>query len=258
MTNQDLTYSPFEVKVLVGTPIYVGRAIAGHELVFDAEAGGWHNVSTGASAGLSRRLRWVAFGSALVAVAAVCIAALAWRAASPIAQDDQGSRQRLPVPAFDGSKDHPLVESVEEPYRRTSEDTGNLPKVMPQPQPLEAIFQPAAAASAVTPKSKLANAKQDEAGTSGPILNRTVQEAAQQGPAVKEQAPPSPASPKVSGPRVRLVTLLDSKTIVVSDPASGLPRPFEIGASLHDGSVLQSIDLKSQTATTSKGVLRLE
>jgi len=63
---------------------------------------------------------------------------------------------------------------------------------------------------------------------------------------------------RADGPSVRLVTVVDSSTIVVTDPITRLPRPVEVGGVLHDGSRLLAVDVQARTALTDRATLRLE
>lgn len=63
---------------------------------------------------------------------------------------------------------------------------------------------------------------------------------------------------RADGPSVRLVTVVDTSTIVVTDPITRLPRPVEVGAVLHDGSRLLAVDVQARTALTDRATLRLE
>lgn len=64
--------------------------------------------------------------------------------------------------------------------------------------------------------------------------------------------------PQPSAASVRLVTVVDATTIVVTDPITRLPRPVEVGGTLHDGSRLLAVDVHARTARTDRATLRLE
>lgn len=141
--------------------------------------------------------------------------------------------------------------------------------------PAAAIAPQVAAKNAGLPVGKPAAveqktvAKEDKAEPAV-LVNRVVEKSSQ--PA-QQLTPPAPkavapalqkgadlklASPLPARRPVRLVTIMDANTIVVSDPATGIPKPVKVGAVLHDGATLVSVDVKAGTAQTDRGVLRLE
>jgi hypothetical protein len=257
------------VEVRLGRPVYRGRAVAGGELVYQPEDNAWLQVVKDKGrlasskqvqlASLFRRPVFLVVATLLISLAAVAfvvlrkpstaaeigVAEFRQPAVELVNEPFHGVQQpaaapltpasaALPVPAYRGEVMPGSVEmSAPTPKtERSNSQAAPAPvRMQTQDHPAQAASEPSRAASAATQDAFV-------------LLNRS------------NEAPAPKAAPAVKP--LRLVAVADENTIVLSNPQNGVPVPFKIGARLFDGSVLKSVDLRSGSATTDKGVLKLE
>lgn len=254
------------VEVRLGRPVYRGRAVAGGELVFRPEDNAWLQVvndkgrlAIGKQSLLARAFRTPAFlvaATVLVSLGAVAVHILRKPGTGPeiqvaqfkqsavemvnepfhggqqlaAAAPDVSASAALPVPAY--KADLSVGPGMAPKAERPNSQTAPAPvRTQTQDHPAQAASEPSRAASATTQEAFV-------------LLNRS------------NESPVPKAAPAVKP--LRLVAVADESTIVLSNPQNGVPVPFKIGARLFDGSVLKSVDLRSGSATTDKGVLKLE
>ena len=257
------------VEVRLGRPVYRGRAVAGGELVYRPEDNAWLQVvkdkgllASGKHAnfaGLVRKPVFLVVATLIVSLAAVAfvvlrkpstaaeigVAEFRQTAVELVNEPFHGVQQpaaapltpasaALPVPTY---KAEVMPAPVATPVQ-TSKTERSISQTAPAPVRAQAQDHPAQAASE---PSRAASATTQDAFV---LLNRS------------NEAPAPKAVPAVKP--LRLVAVADENTIVLSNPQNGVPVPFKIGARLFDGSVLKSVDLRSGSATTDKGVLKLE
>lgn len=254
------------VEVRLGRPVYRGRAVAGGELVFRPEDNAWLQVvnDKGRLASGKRTLLARAFRTPVFLVAATILVSLGavavdfWRKPSTgpdiqVAQFKQSAVEMVNEPFHGGQQlaaaapDVSASAALPVPTYKAeiSVGPGKTPKAerpnsQTAPVPVRAQTQDHPAQAASEP-SRAASATAQEAFV---LLNRS------------NETPAPKAAPTVKP--LRLVAVADENTIVLSNPQNGVPVPFKIGARLFDGSVLKTVDLRSGSATTDKGVLKLE
>jgi outer membrane biosynthesis protein TonB len=263
----DASNGMITVEVRLGRPVYRGRAVAGGELVYRPEDNAWLQVvkdkgrsASGWQSPFARLLRTPAFlVAATLLVSLVAVVVVVTRKPisgpdikvaefkqsavelvdepfhgmqQPTAVSDAAASAALPVPAYKAEVAPGLVPAPTAKTERLSAQPTPAPtRSQAQDHPAQAPSEPSRGASAPTQEAFV-------------LLNRA------------NEAPASKAVPAAKP--LRLVAVADENTIVLSNPQNGVPVPFKIGARLFDGSVLKSVDLRSGSATTDKGVLKLE
>lgn len=181
-----------------------------------------------------------------------------------------------------------VLENVATPYRSAAVDRVTIDVAQPSAQvethepigvPPLPTLKPAAAAPA-PPAASVQAAKPAKGGDAdgkdrkakhgeepGEVSHVVVDEAPPSAPPVrKAPSPPAaaaaPAAPAIAPPSAgkppRLLAVLPSGEVVVTDPATGLPKPVRVGAVLPNGAKLLSVNAAAGTAVTEQGTLKLD